>query len=116
MWKRIITVLAGPVMNFVLAFVVLTGLYLTIPKEVYTAGKRYVPTIMEVEAGWPAEQAGLQSGDVIVSVNGADARESFDPTDLGSSVFSLALDSWKEGDEPVRITVMRLEQGEIRQV
>ncbi|WP_405114081.1 RIP metalloprotease RseP [Paenibacillus sp. FSL K6-1217] len=65
--QRAIAILAGPVMNFILAFV-LFALHLQmagIPLENPTYVK-----IGEVSEGMPAQEAGLQKGDIVVSVNG----------------------------------------------
>lgn len=68
MTARAAVVLAGPVMNFVLAWLVLWGLF-------YFNGEATVDpsraVIGEVSPGTPAEQAGLQPGDIITSLNGA---------------------------------------------
>ena len=65
-WKRFVTVLAGPAMNFVLAYVVavvmLTGYGL------YT--DEVVPMVNGLVAGTPAVESGLQERDVIVAVDG----------------------------------------------
>lgn len=63
-WKRFLTVLAGPVMNFVLAFLVTLGILMGY--GLYQTA----PVVDSVIEGTPAAQAGLQSGDVITSVNG----------------------------------------------
>ena len=60
--RRALTIAAGPVFNIVFAFI-LVVLVLGFFGD-------YVPTVGEVEAGSPAEQAGLQAGDVILSMNG----------------------------------------------
>ncbi|WP_042199205.1 RIP metalloprotease RseP [Paenibacillus camerounensis] len=65
--QRALAIVAGPVMNFILAFV-LFALHLQlagIPIENPT-----VVRIGEISAGMPAEEAGLQVGDIVVSVNG----------------------------------------------
>lgn len=60
-WARIATILAGPMFNFLLAFIL--SLFV-----VSAAG--YDPaTIIEVQEGSPAEAAGLEAGDVIVKMN-----------------------------------------------
>ena len=63
-WKRFVTVLAGPVMNFVLAFIVcsimLNGWFIA---ETF-------PVVDRVAEGLPAEAAGLLAGDRILEVNG----------------------------------------------
>ena len=62
--KRIVMLLAGPLVNVALAFVIVTASFMA--QEV-----RYVPdvsTVGSVEAGTPAEAAGLAAGDVICAV------------------------------------------------
>jgi regulator of sigma E protease len=62
---RLAVVLAGPAMNFVLAIVLLAAVAVTygIPLRVSTQVGTLVP-------GYPAAQAGLQSGDTIISIDG----------------------------------------------
>ncbi|HIY01676.1 MAG TPA: RIP metalloprotease RseP [Candidatus Blautia faecipullorum] len=61
-WGRVSVVAAGPVFNFILAFVL---------SVIITAFVGYDPAeIMEVKAGSSAEQAGLQKGDIITEYNG----------------------------------------------
>lgn len=63
-WKRFVTVLAGPFMNFVLAFVVCVVML-----DAYYYAEA-LPVINQVVADMPAAEAGLQAGDHILSVNG----------------------------------------------
>jgi regulator of sigma E protease len=64
-WKRAAIVAAGPIANFVLAIVIFTGIF-------YISGHPILlPRIDSVAAGSPAEAAGFQPGDLIVSVDGA---------------------------------------------
>jgi regulator of sigma E protease len=62
-WKRIIVVAAGPVFNFLLSFIAALIV-------VFCAGADPC-TVVSVNEGSPAEQAGLQSGDLIVSYQGS---------------------------------------------
>jgi regulator of sigma E protease len=62
-WKRIVVILAGPLVNIVLAFVILTGLFLHVGKE--GDGAR----VLSVERDQPAA-AVLKEGDRIVTVDG----------------------------------------------
>lgn len=61
-WARISIIAAGPIFNFILAFVI----------SLFVVGMvGYDPaTVLSVEAGSPAEQAGLAQGDVIKKIDG----------------------------------------------
>jgi len=63
-WQRIAIVLAGPVANILLTFLILYALLLGYGR--YTLA----PVVDTVIAGSVAEAAGLEAGDVIVSVDG----------------------------------------------
>ena len=74
LWARLVIMLAGVTMNVVLALLVSTGLF-----AVY--GRPFVPAVIDsVVAGRPAEKAGLQRGDSIVTVNGKPVRRWTDVT------------------------------------
>ncbi|MBR4039770.1 MAG: site-2 protease family protein [Clostridia bacterium] len=66
-WKRILTVVSGPLMNFVVAFAVIV-LYMSLIGIPMT-----VPRVGEVEAH--AAAAGLQAGDVLLYVNDTQAAD-----------------------------------------
>lgn len=61
-WARISTVFAGPLFNFLLAFVC------AMLVVAYAGSDR--PVIQDVMEGYPAQEAGIQSGDVITGLNG----------------------------------------------
>lgn len=61
-WARISVIAAGPVFNFILAFVFSVILTLMIGYD--------APVVGVVEEGYPAYEAGLQSGDTILRMNG----------------------------------------------
>jgi regulator of sigma E protease len=63
-WKRFLTIFAGPAMNFVLAFLTLAVFFLAVG-ILYPA-----PVVGYVTPGMTAESAGIQVGDVITAVNG----------------------------------------------
>jgi regulator of sigma E protease len=63
-WKRAATVFAGPFFNFVLAAVVFAVMFAAYGKLVME------PTVAEVQAGSPAEEAGFMPGDRFYSVDG----------------------------------------------
>lgn len=62
-WKRIVVIAAGPLVNLLIAFLLLTGVFLAEGRGVPAVG------VYQVEPGSPAEGK-LQEGDMIVSVNG----------------------------------------------
>ena len=64
-WKRFLTVLAGPGMNFLLAFVVGVVMMMAVPYV-----EDIVPRIDNVVPDQPAYEAGLEAGDVITAING----------------------------------------------
>ena len=66
-WQRAIVIIAGPLMNIVLAVAIVAGLYMyAFPKEVDTTD----PMITTIKAGSPAAEAGLKPGDRIVQLDG----------------------------------------------
>ncbi|MBP3636329.1 MAG: RIP metalloprotease RseP [Clostridia bacterium] len=97
-WKRIFTVAMGPVMNFVLAFVVLVAFF-------WIGGISEVtgidPYIHQVAAAGPAYSAGLQDGDIIESVNGVNVLDGTTETLLN------AISGYQQGDAPLRMVVRR---------
>ncbi len=95
-WKRFLTVLAGPFMNFVLAFVVCA-----IMLNAYFIAETY-PIIDQVVQGMPAEAAGLMAGDKILSVNGVELTND-------SAGVSLMLQTMQSGDltKPVDLLIER---------
>jgi regulator of sigma E protease len=68
-WVRLVVLSAGAFMNIVLA-IFLFSLALAIPRTVDISRSR----IVEVVPGSPAEEAGLQEGDVIFAVDGRDVQ------------------------------------------
>lgn len=77
-WKRIIILLSGVAMNFILAFVLFLSINLAVG-AVYQSPK---PVIASVIANSPAEEAGLQANDTILKMTFTDGTslvpETFD--------------------------------------
>lgn len=71
-WQRGIILVAGVVMNFLLAFLVFIAMPMMFPQMTLAANTN----IVRVTQGSPAAQAGLAAGDVVVSVNGVDINGS----------------------------------------
>ena len=75
-WQRIVVIAAGVMMNWILAIILLTGVYAVgttayldeLPKEAHVADRAVI--ISEVLQGSPAEKAGIMPGDRLVSVAG----------------------------------------------
>ena len=62
--NRAAIVLAGPVANFILAFIIFTGMFMAFGRI------EHVARIGRVEAGAPAAAAGFQAGDLVKTING----------------------------------------------
>lgn len=90
-WKRMFTVIMGPMMNFVLAFVVAAGYYW------YTGMPTIEPVIVAVEEAGPAWEAGIQEFDVIASVNGQNVLDGTTDTLLAAL----------SGDQPLSLVIRR---------
>jgi regulator of sigma E protease len=67
-WQRLFIVLAGPVMNVVLAVALLTGLYMVKYQKVVDADNGAV--VGSVAPNTPAAKAGVEEGDRIVKLDG----------------------------------------------
>ncbi len=67
-WQRFLVYLAGPAMNALLTIAVLSGFYMV---GFAVEGSRYDrPVVGAVDAGSPAEKAGIVPGDEILSIDG----------------------------------------------
>jgi len=60
-WQRGLIILAGPLFNFLLAFVVAVALVVNLGTD--------KPVIQSVMDGFPAQEAGIQAGDTIKQIN-----------------------------------------------
>ena len=98
-WKRFLTILAGPVMNFVLAFVVTLGLLMGYGLYQTT------PVVNSVIDGTPAAESGLQAGDVITAVNGTAITRDQE----GYAAMTQIVGALEAGDE-LHLTVQRGEE------
>jgi regulator of sigma E protease len=101
---RLATLAAGPLMNFLGGFVILTLAYLffaTQPTEF-----RY--RINQVMAGSPAEQIGLQPDDAILAVNGVDMIQKLEPASgVQPDVGALRRQVRQFIGQPIEIVVLR---------
>jgi regulator of sigma E protease len=84
-WQRIIILLAGPLANFALAWVLFYAIALGGPQSLS-------PVIGNVVKDSPAALAGLQKGDIVLKINGETIREWNELSDVvKSSVGTLTL-------------------------
>ena len=91
LWQRFLIVLAGPAANFVLAIILLTGIF-------WIAGDSYVPAkVVAVEANSPAATAGFMSGDLLLTIDGKDIRSEND------AIMAISL----RADTPTRFEIER---------
>ncbi|HBG75642.1 MAG TPA: RIP metalloprotease RseP [Clostridiales bacterium] len=97
-WKRIAVVVAGPLMNILLAVVLLTVSSFTF--GIYDAD---LPIIEDVISGYPAEKAGLHPGDRILSVGDMDVSRLKD----SEAVQKIRSYINENGSDPFRVTFER---------
>ncbi len=90
LWARMVVVVAGAIMNFVLAFLIFIIMMIIVPAIP-------LPVIEELSPGMPAQEAGLVSGDKIVMLDGNKVRIQKD--------VSYFLD--KNQGEVIKVTVVR---------
>ena len=100
-WKRLFVILMGPMMNFVLAFVLATVFFWVSGVSTVTGVDPY---IAEVMAAGPAYSAGMQPGDTVTEINGRNMLDGTMETLLNT------IGDWKEGNAPLRMTVRRGEE------
>lgn len=97
-WKRLCVIFAGPLMNFVLAFIAASIFF-------WVNGAPGVePYIYNVDADSPAYSAGLQADDVVMEINGENMLDGTYTTLLNT------IGAWKEGDAPLKMLVRRGEE------
>lgn len=66
-WQRAAVILAGPFMNYVLAVVIMIGIYLVVGQAITDPDRAMIGN---VSADGPAEKAGIVDGDQIIAING----------------------------------------------
>jgi len=97
-WTRLGIYAAGPVVNIFLAFILLS-IFLALPYSVIAGDGIMVRAVVEDS---PAEEAGIESGDVILEVDGQPIHNSGDLSDMVNSVeegAELTLTLLRDGQE-----------------
>jgi len=95
-WKRFLTVAAGPAMNFVLAF-----LFCAILLSNFILAE-YLPRIDYIYENTPAAECGLELGDVIVDINGHEISFDGEGMEQARSVILSA-----DPSQPIELTIER---------
>jgi regulator of sigma E protease len=99
-WTRLGIYAAGPLVNIFLAFVLLSAFY-ALPYSIITGNGLMVHSVAENS---PAEEAGIEPGDIILEIEGQPVRRRADVQDIVNSV--------EEGEE---ITLLLLRNGQEEQ-
>ncbi len=105
-WKRLLVIFAGPLMNFLLAYVLAFVMMLCFGQQKmmsYPNGE-YAITVNEVVKDSPAERAGLRENDVIMNVGGADIESAEGEFDGKTEVISKAI---RSAEGSLSVTVLR---------
>lgn len=92
-WKRMMAIVAGPLMNFILPVVIFFGLFLAV--GVSTPSDR--PELGDILPDKPAAAAGLKKGDVIERMNGQ-------ATEKWEDIVNIIL---QEGERPIKVEFRR---------
>ncbi len=99
-WKRMLTIFMGPMMNFLLALVVAVCFFAFAGVQTYGHA-----VIAEVVPGGAAEEAGVQAGDVVLAINETDAAGmNADGTEI---MVRELVGSYKAGDSPMTFEIAR---------
>ena len=106
-WKRILIVAAGPFVNYIFAFVLISGLFL-----IY--GNYEIPAVVEfVESDSPAEKAGLLVNDRVISLDGESVKNF---NELREKLFLLPLQDIELRVQQKIIHLKSFEEGEEKDV
>jgi regulator of sigma E protease len=100
-WTRLGIYAAGPLVNFLLAFVLLSA-FLALPVSVIASDGLMVHS---VEENSPAEEAGIKPGDIILEIEGQPIRGRGDVQDIVNSV-----------EEEKEITLLLLRNGQVEDI
>ncbi len=95
-WKRFLVVAAGPVVN-ILTCVVLCFVMLLINGELLFQTSKQILVVSEVVERGPAEKAGMEVGDILVSIDGTELT---DTEDVSKALAAASMDG-------MTVTVLR---------
>lgn len=106
-WRRLVTIIAGPVMNILLAFIVAVSFFAL--SGIPTITGPASTTVQSVNADGPASLAGFQALDKIVSVNGIAVTDNVselinEATANGETAINVVVDRPGEGEMALSVT------------
>lgn len=98
-WQRVLIAVAGPAMNILLAIVLMIGLYkIGAPEPSYLSQP---PIVAGILPNSPAEQAGMQAGDRILTVNDTATpkwEDAIFESDVAASRSSISVELERNGE------------------
>ncbi len=109
-WKRIIVLIAGALMNYLLALTLIVIMFAGFGRPVYMVEKQ-APTEGASEQAWEVYNNGLQTGDVVLEINGknlyliTDYMSALDGKKAGDTVGVLVIRDGKK--QVVDVTLVR---------
>ena len=114
-WTRLGIYAAGPVVNIFLAFILLSA-FLALPYSVIAGDGIMVRAVVENS---PAEEAGIEPGDLILEVAGQPIQNSADLSDMVNSIeegAELSLTLLRDGQEVSKTLKPRFDEEQQQQV
>ncbi|MCP4703319.1 MAG: RIP metalloprotease RseP [candidate division Zixibacteria bacterium] len=100
-WKRFLVISAGPVMNFVLAVVLISGLFFFRGQEIDRA------IIGDIMPDGPAEMAGLLPDDYIVDIDGVEINTTAEMiAEIKDKIEEPLYITWKRGERLMSDTIV----------
>jgi regulator of sigma E protease len=111
--QRALVVSAGPVMNFILAAFIFWGIFLFAGKQIIHDDTTEIGYVAEES---PAQNAGIQVGDVILSINGEGVKDFREMAKIThKQVEKPILVEWERGGEKLRATIVTQKEEVINQ-
>src|SRR5207244_1491079 len=104
-YQQLLVMLGGILFNLIFAYSTFTFIFMVgVPKTPLMYQKNAVPTILKIEEGSAAQQAGLRVGDTIIAVKDSSMREKLE---IGGNVSKLMSFLEQHPNQVVRFTINR---------
>lgn len=102
--QRALVIIAGPAMNFILAALIFWGIFLFVGKQIIHDDTTEIGYVVEES---PAQKAGIEMGDVILSINGREVKDFRGMAEvIYQQVEKPVMVEWKRGEEKLRATIV----------